>query len=432
MLMVLAVTAGCSKSESNGDASSLLSTIPADAATVAVLNLEQTVKSIGGKTDGRTIQLSSDLQKTIFESKQISDKNKQIFTDICAGETGVSITSLAYFAAARSYVTGLLDDPDKFVAYVQRREYQDATDSVASATPVAEKDGARVIDNIVVVGNQFWICTEGTPDVDQLKYYQKLNEKQSYISSDAAPLLLEEGKMLTYVADVKRTLARIPESPYARIGISLMFDDLAYIAGSAHLEKKNLISESVVLNSDMKPSELLLPTEKIDASVVKSLNKNGDVFIAAGIPQKLSKKISDTISTAFGATAAKAASPIEQIDGTVAISTSLDESSVEARIQTTGKDFAGISQMIQMFSGATVTRDGDVLTVKYGQGVSSGQYTAADAASKLKGAWVGIVAADIPEKGMATVARLVPDGKSLKFDLEIVGGLDALMAGLKK
>ncbi len=432
MLMVMAVAAGCSKTENNGDANSLLRTIPADASTVVMLNLDQSVKSLGCKTDGKTIELSKDLQKAIFESNAISDKNKQIFTDICSGETGVSITSIAYFSAARSYVTGLLDDPDKFVAYVQRREYQDATDSVSASIPVAEQDGARVIDNIVVAGNQFWICTEGRPDVDQLKYYQKLNDQQSYASSKCASRLLEDGKMLTYVADVRRTLDRMPESAYARLGISLMFDDFAYVAGSAEMKNKNINSVASVLNSSMAPAELVLPAEKIDASVVKSLNKDGEIFVAAGLSQKLTKKIADAAGNLVSGTAKIAVNSIEQIDGTVAICTNLNASCLEARIQTTGKDFVSLSQIIQMFSGATVTRDGDMLTVRYGDSVSPGQITAADAASKLKGAWIGVLVADLPINGMTTLARIVPDGKSVKFDLEINNGLEAILDGLLK
>lgn len=430
MLMVVAVAASCSKS-SNGDADSLLRTIPADASSVAILNLEQTIKSLGGNTDGKTIEFPKDFQNEVAQSKAISDKNKQIFTDICAGETGVSVTSLAFFASARSYVTGLLDDPDKFVSYVQRRAYQNSTDTVAPPS-VEEKDGARVIDDIVVVGNQFWICTEGTADIEQLKYYQKLNENQSYASSKAAPLLLEAGKVVTFVADVKRNFDRMPESTYMRMAASLVFDDIAYIAGSAHFDKKDLLSESVVLSSEMKPAELLLPTEKIDPSVVKSLNKNGDVFLAAGLPKKLTKKIADMITTTFGATASSATSPIQQIDGTTAICMDINTNSVEARIQTTGNDFASLSNMIQIIPGTSVTRDGDMLTVKYGGGVSTGNLTASDAASKLKGAWIGFMGSDLPSKGMTTVARLIPDNKSLKLDVEIEGGLDALLNGLLK
>lgn len=432
LAMILIVAAGCSKS-GNDDSGSLLRTIPADASSVVLINLDETVKSIGGKTDGSSIQLPAEIKKAVAESEALSDRNKQVFDDICAGETGISITSLAYFSAARSYVTGLLNDPDKFVAYAKKIQVN-PNDTSAMPVDVVEENGSRLIGrNTVVIGNQFWVCTEGTPDIEQLDYYRSLNDKQSYTSSETAPLLLEKGKVVTFVADVKRSFDRMPESTYLRMGASLMFDDIAYLAGTAHFQKKSLISSSKVLNSKMKPADLLLPSEKIDEEVVKSLNKNGDVFMAAGIPKKLSKKISDTLASLIGPNSNSIASPLQQIDGTSAACFDLNGNSLLAHISTTGKDFASLSGMLQMLPGVTVTRDGDMLTLKYGDtGVASGSLTAESAAAKLKGAWIGIVSSDLPAKGMNTVARLVPDDKSVRLDIEVEGGVDAIMTAILK
>lgn len=431
MAVMLIVAASCSKS-GNDDSSSLLRTIPADASSVVILNLQETVESFGGKTDGTTIQLPDDIRKMVSGSQAVSDRNKQIFDDICAGETGVSITSLAFFSSARQYITGLLNDPEKFGSYIVKMS-ENPADSTATPVSVVDENGAKLIGrNIVVIDNQFWMCTEGTPDIEQLKYYQKLNDKQSYASSETAPLLLEEGKVVTYVADIQRTFARMGQSTYLRMGASLMFKDMAYIAGTAHFEKKNLVSASKVLDSDMHPAELLLPTEKIDPSVVKSLNRNGDVFFAAGVPQKLSKKITGALTSVFGGNNSMLTS-LEQIDGTIAACFDLSGRSLQAVISTTGKDFTTLSNTLQMIPGLGVTRDGDRLTVKYGDtGVAEGALTAEVAASRLKGAWIGCVSSDVPSKGMNTVARLVPDNKSLRLDIEIEGGLEALTTALLK
>lgn len=429
LAVILMMSAGCSKS-GNDDNSSLLRTIPADASSVVLLNLEETLESLGCKTDGSTITLSADLKKGVDESNSISGENKKIFHDICDGKTGVSITSLAFFSAARSYVTGLLNDPDKFVGYALKLQ-ENPSDSLPPVE-VREENGIRIVGKqTVVIGNQFWICTEGTPDTEQLKYYQSLNENQSFISNKTAPLLLEEGKVVTYVADVKRTFDRIPESTYYRMASGLMFDDMSYVAGTAHFDKKRLVSSSKVLNSKMQPADLNLPTEKIDASVVGQLGKNGDVFIAAGIPEKLSKKIADGLSNAFGSNAGALIDPLRQIDGTVAICMDMNPGSALALVSTTGKDFASLSNVLQMLPGVSVTRDGDMLTVRYGQaGVTTAELTAEEAASRLKGAWIGMMSSDLPGKGMNTVARLVPDNKSVRLEVEIDGGLDALMTAL--
>ncbi len=164
-LLLLAV--GCSKSSSD-DALSLLRTVPADASSVVVVNIASAVERLGGSTDGAKINLSKELQKTIDESQAIKPKDKQDLKEICDGESGVAISSVVFFSAARSYITGLLNDPDKFVAYMQKN----------SGKEVREEDGAKIIGQTAVIGNQFWECTTGTPDIEQLKYYQQLNEKQ--------------------------------------------------------------------------------------------------------------------------------------------------------------------------------------------------------------------------------------------------------------
>lgn len=428
MVMIVAVAAGCSKS-GNGDSDALLRTIPADASSVAMLNLQQAVKSVGGKTDGKTIELPAELQEAVAGSKALRDSHKQIFKDICNGETGVSMTSIAFFSAARSYFTGLLDDPDKFVAYVEHLKSENRADSLPAVKAV-EQDGMRQIGDVAVIGNQFWMCVQGTPDTDQLRYYQTLNGNQSYASAEAATLLLQQDKVLTYVADVKRTLDRMPEAGYSRVAMSMMFDDIAYLAGSASINGKDVVSNSVVLNSKMKPAKLLLPAEKIDVSVVKALDKNADIFLAAGLSGKLTKKIGDAITSAFGQQLSAIATPLAQIDGTTAVCGDGALTGFEARVQTTGKDFAGLSQLLQMIPGAGVTRDGNVLTVRYGQTVAPGSIAAADAAAKFKGAWMAMLASDVPGKGMSTLVRLAPDDNSLKLDIEMENGLEALMISL--
>ena len=424
--IMLVAAAGCSK-KSNNDSESLLSTIPADASSVVMIDLEQTLTSLGCKTDGNTITLSDEMRKKIDESKGLSERNKRIFNDVCKGETGISITSVAFFSAARSYVTGLLNDPDKFVAYAAGMR-KNPNDSTSTAAEVTEENGARVIGrNTVVIGNQFWLCTEGSADTEQLKYYQNLNDKQSYASSETAGLLLSKGKVVTYVADVKRSFNRMPESQQMRMAASLMFDDISYIAGSASIEKKSLLSVSHVLNSKMEPAKLLLPTEKIDPAVVKSLDMSGDLFIAAGLSKKLTEKIADALAGVLGANAGPIATPLRQIDGTAAACISQKSNAMTARIETTGKDFASLSNLLQMLPGVSVTRDGDVLTVTPGNAVPEGTLNSTEAADRLKGAWIGLVASDMPSKGMNTTALLMPEGKSLTLKIEIEGGTEALL-----
>ncbi|MDE7350626.1 MAG: hypothetical protein K2N25_06130 [Muribaculaceae bacterium] len=421
LLTLVFVAVGCSKS-GNDDASSLLRTVPADASSVVVVNIAHTVESLGGSTDGSTVKLSKELQKTIDESQAIKSDDKKQIKEICDGETGVAMSSIVFFSAARSYVTGLLNDPDKFVAYVEKK---------SGSKAVVEGD-ARTIDNIAVLGNQFWVCTTGRPDEEQLKYYQELGDKQSYVSVDASKLLLEGDKVLTYVADVNRSLSLVPNGTYMKMASSLVFNDMAYVAGSADIKKNSFIANASVLNSDMKPAELLLPVEKIDASVVKSFDKNGDVFIAAGVPKKLIKKITDLAGSMLGGNQGQALGMLEAIDGTIAVRTNSGANDGEARIQTTGKDFADFSNLLQSAFGVTVTRDGDMITAVYGSKDFSGAISPSEAADMLKGSWIGVVTKGFPARDVTSVTKLSVDNKSLRLDFEAKGGVDALIEAITK
>ena len=423
ILVLLFVAVSCSKSENGNDADSLLRTVPADASSVALCNVGYIVDRLGGNTDGSTIKLSKEHTKAIKESQALKDEDKKHIFDVLEGETGMALNSFVYFSAARTYITGLLNDPDKFIAYEQQQN---------PSLQWREEDGGKVLGPLAVVGNQFWFCTTGTPDVEQLKYYQQLNDKQSYVSSDAASLLSDTEKAITFVADVKKSIAFLPNSTYLRIGSSLIFNDMSYVAGYVDIDKKNILASAAVLNSDMKPAELLLPVEKIDASLVKSLGGSGDFVAAMGVSQKLVKKISDVAGTALGHGSDALSGMLQAIDGTVAARANSSLDDVEAKVQTNGKDFADLANMINSFLGLTVSRNGNILTAVRGNKDFQGHVASQEAAEKLKGAWIGVVSYGMIARDVVAVTRLVPEKKSLRLDIEAEGGVDAFLNAVLK
>lgn len=426
MAMIIVMTTGCSKS-SNNDADSLIRTVPADASAVVMVNMGHFIDRLGCSTDGNTIKLSDDVQQLIDKSAA-TEEDKKVMKEICDGNTGIAFNSLVYFSAARSYITGLLNDPNKFIDYVSNIN---TTDSVAKS-PVVEEDGAKTIGNVTVIGNQFWVCMTGTPDAEQLKYYANLNERQSFATSEASSILLESEKAVSFVADVNRAVGSFPEAGSLKMGASLIFENLAYIAGNADYEKKNLKITARVLDSDMNPSKLLLPTEKIDTELIKSFGGNADFYFAAGLGKKLIEKISALAGVAMGGSASMAVKTLEQIDGTVAVRCDSGMETFEAKLQTSGKDFTELSTAVQNLFGMVVTREGNVITAKSSDNEISGKISADDAAGKLKGAWIGCVSCDFPTKGMTSVARLSADKGSLRFELETEDAIDAIMTVLMK
>lgn len=421
VMTLLLIAVGCSKN-SNDDANSLLRTVPADASSVVMINIAQAVDKLGGSTDGSKIKLSKELQKAIDESPSLKPEAKQHLQAICNGESGISFSSAVFFSAARSYISGLLNDPEKFVSYVQK----------ASGDSLTEENGVKVIGRVAVIGNQFWVCTTGTPDADQLKYYQQLNEKQSYASADGAQLLLEADKVMSYVADVNRSMAYVPNGGYAKIASSLIFNDMAYIAGSADIKNNNLFAYASVLNSDMKPAELLLPVEKIDASLIKSFDKSGDIYFAAAFPKKLTKKIGDLAGSMMGANSNVVANVLSAVDGTIAVRADSSADDMEALIQTSGQNFSEFSSMLKTLFGLTVSRNGDILTAVKGTKDFNGGIAPSQAADKLKGAWIGVVANGMVTRDATAVVKLSVDKKSLRLDFEAEGGVEALITAYIK
>lgn len=422
VLMLLFFVAGCSKSKGDNDADSLLRTVPADASSVALLNLANAVEKLGGENDGASIKLSKEHTKAIQESQALKDEDKKHILDVLAGETGMALNSFVYFSAARTYITGLLNDPEKFIAYEQKQN---------PSFQWRDEDGGKVLGPMAVVGNQFWICTTGTPDVEQLKYYQNLNDRQSYVSSGAVSLLSDTEKAVTFVADVKRSLAFLPYSTELRLGTSLLFKDMSYVAGYIDIDKQNVKASAAVLDSDMKPSELLLPTEKIDASVVSSLGGSGNFVAAIGVSEKLVKKISDVAGT-LGPVPVALARMLQSIDGTVAARADSSLANVEAKVQTNGKDFADLANIMKSFFGLTVSRDGSILTAVRGNKDFNGPIASEKAAEKIKGAWIWIMSDSFIVRDVVTVTRLVPEKKSLRLDVEMEGGVDAFLNAILK
>lgn len=421
--ILLVAVAACSKS-SNDDASSLLKTVPADASSVAVVNIGHTVSSMGGKISGGKVSLSSDMMKAIDGSASLTPERKATLKAICNGESGISLTALVCYSGARSYITGMLDDPDKFVEFVEKH----SSDAGETANAVQEKNGARTIGNTVVIGNQFWVCIEGQPDVEQLKYTQQLNDRQSFAGSEAASMLLDPEKVVNFVADFNRTMLKMPELSSVRMGAALAFDDISYLAGSADIKKGSVIASASVLNSEMKEAELQIPVKKIDTAAIRQLKGAADIFFAIGLSPKLTKSLAESLKDLPGA---KIVAPaLSEIDGTVAVRIGSSLADAEAYIQTTGKNFSDMSFFAENMLGMTVKRDGDKVIMTKGNPDFTGTITPEEAADRMKGAWLGIMSYSYPFRDLNSVIRLAPHKKSLMVEVEVIGGVEPLLSAL--
>lgn len=420
-MTLLLIAAGCSKSD-NSQLEGLLNTVPADANAVAVINIEKLADAVGGKTDGKKITLTSEVRLAL-EKSGTGEKANKTLTQICDGESGISLSSLVYFSASRDYLTGMLDDPDKFVEFMQKQEATDST-----TVEVRQVGDARLVGHAAVIGNQFWISYPGTPDEEQLQHYLTLKGPQSFAANDAAERLVSDEDAVTFVAGLNRIISDLPDKNRIRMSMAFVFEDPSYLSGGIKVDNKDVIMNAGVLNSDLKPSKLLIPVDKINTSMVKDFNGTGEAFMAVALPKELMKKLAELASMSGGGAMATA---IGQIDGTLAVRSNADYSSVEARVHSTGKDFIQLTQMLQMF-GAQVTRDGEILTISAGDRNFDGGITSVDAANAFKGAWLGLMVDHYPGRDSRTVATFKAEDKSLRLNAKVEGGVDDLITMLFK
>lgn len=419
--MLAVMTTGCSKSP-NGDAESLLQTVPADAGMVAVVNIQNITEALGCNNDGSQITLTDDIKKAVA-GDGISADDRETINAITSGEAGVATNAIVYFSAARDYVTGLLNNPDQFIAYMQKHYGNDGQPAV-----VQEEDGVKIIGKAAVIGNQFWLSSPGRPDAAQLKYYQKLSGKQSYASSKAAERLLAEKEAVSFVSDMNGPSGLMGggNRTQIRMATSLLFDNATYLAGGVTVEKKDVSLNSMVLNSDFKPAKFLLPTDDIDTSVIKEMAGGGDIFFAAGISKKFIEKLLDLAKGFMGGLPADYTSSIGQIDGTVAMRADANMNDMQLKVQTDGKDFATLSSVLQSM-GYSATRDGNTVSVVQGTDQFSGSIAPDKAASLLKGAWMGAVVANYPEQGNMVVVKLESAKSGLEINATVEGGTVSLL-----
>lgn len=421
-LLILAV--GCSKTDL-GDAEGLLQTVPADANAVAVVNLQKMADAFGCKSDGKKITLSSEAKLALDNAAMPADAKKTIM-DICEGESGIALTSLVYFSAARDYLTGVLDDPDKFVSFMQKHESNDST-----SVEVTTVGDARIVGHTVVIGNQFWASYPGAPDEEQLQHYKTLKGPQSFAANEAASRLISDKDVVTFVADINKALSEMPYKKEIRMGLAFLLDDATYVAGGISVDKTTVNLQASVLNSDLKPASLLVPTEKIDTGMVKDFDGTATAFLAMGLSKELLKKIGD-LSSVSGGKSGGMAEALSQIEGTVALRVGGKSSdNIEARVHASGKDLIQLTQMLQFF-GVNVVRDDDLLILSVGDHDYDGSLTSVDAASAFKGAWIAAMVSDVPARDTKTILTIKEEKKSLVLDMKMEGGLEALASMIMK
>lgn len=376
VVLTMVIAVGCS-SDSSSEAESLLKTVPADADAVAILNVEQLLKKSGCKVKGTEIELPADFRKKIEEMKDTAARNT-IMT-IAGGEAGVSPKAICVFYGTRTFITGLLEDPSAFKAYVEKR----------TKSSFSEDGGANVNRNIAFIGNQFWIGIPGLPESAELVRYTKLSKDQSMASHPYAEKLTSMKEDLEGMADLGQVLGTTGRSR-AQISMAMaaLFDKATMIGFKGEVGKTDVEISARFLNSKGEPAKYLLPTGKIDTEVLKKTSEKTRTLVAAYVPSGLVDKITGIFASFGGGLPESLTAPLKEIDGTLAFSEGPD--GMTGIVSTAKTPTPALVELTGEQSRMTVTIDGKSMLLNKGT-VPGGNLEVSTISGYFKGAMFGAV-----------------------------------------
>lgn len=416
-LFIAGMFSSCSK-DSSGDARDLLATVPSDAGGVAVIDLGGILDKLDCKTSGSEITLSKELTEA-YVKENPTDKDKPKPGELKKIDMGIAPTSLVMFYAERPYITGVLDDPAKFKAYVEKEQ----------KGTFKEEQGANVLNEVAYIGNQFWVSPSGSISPDRLVQFTKLSKDQSYASNSLADELTKMDHDIAALASTDALLNNMGhQRNQLRLALTSIFDDASWLEFDGDFNKESFEMEASIYNSERKPAKFLLPFEKIDTKTVESLGNNADILFAAGVPKALVKKVLDVFASFGGGLPKDVTDAIGSIDGTIAGAMSDNGSGSKAVITTDGNASPALLEMLGNQSGMTVTRDDKFIRLQQGAASCGNLLNIPKVTDEFKGAYFGMATGgqSIAKGVKELVFTAKPDNGSLKFCLEITYDGDLL------
>ena len=345
-LILTVVLAGCKK-DSKADLDDLLKTVPAEAGMVAAYNLSDIAEKAGCKVDGDKIDLPAELTQAVASIKDPETKRR--VQALLGGEAGMALTDQVVFASGyHVYITGLLSDPAKFEAFLS-----------ADGKPVSmkEKDGVRFSRDAAVIGNQFWLLTEGEIDPLDVKSMSELAENKSFLSTGFAQRLTDGDYTLRGMIATSSPLlggGSFSKQASQMMVLQTLFSDAAYIDFSVEFRKDKAELVASVLNSKFKAAGYNFPVAKVKSDIVKSVAGSGSFGFAVGADGKFVEKVKAMLSQ-LGAMGQLYANTISSIDGTVAFIGDRDpageaDMKLSGVIKTTGVNLNALTSTLDMFS----------------------------------------------------------------------------------
>lgn len=384
---VAGILAGCSSSHKD-DTLAILKTVPADAQMVAVVNAEQVI-------DKGALPESLDKLPT----------------------AGVALNSLVMFVNSqeRTIISGLLDDRNAFMQAVEK-----------SGGEKFEQQGNLWLTSKCAVSSEgFWYAADRRIDPEKVKEYAALDEKNSFAANKYSSELASSSSDGVYLVNLNAILDAASGSlPQAKLGVSMLFVDPAWIAGTVDGEKGKATFSASVLNSDFKPSQFQFETSDIDTKAIGYL-RSGSVVAALGLSDAMKSQIA-TLASGFGGAQAKQF--LDLIGGTLAVSVDPASGKGSFAIQAAkGKESqlqALLAPLASGYAKMSVALQGDYIVGSEGSLQGS---VPSEVSGKFKDAvlalWMSGAALEKKSslEGVSDMYILLkPESKSLRLDAEIL------------
>lgn len=413
--VLMIVLAACS-GKSSGDARDLLSTVPADAGAVVVVNVQSLMEKAGFKfKDGKPVPPAQ--ADRWIDSVGDPDMRRALHR-LATGDLGMAYEAAVAFVTDQPYVTVLLDDPDRMRA---------GLDSLLHVT-LTERDGVWVGEGWAIKGNQMWAALQYEARPEVINRFAELSEKKSYLSNKVADSLTELSKDFSGVADIPAIIhlatSRRAMSP-SQVGmlsmaLSALFDNPSHLSLSGDYGKDEQLSLTIgLLNDDYAPAKYLLPVGKVDADAVKAVAPAADIIAAIAVPSKLIDSLEKMASSFGGALPADISELLRPIDGTIVAATDPGKDAFTLTIGTTGDGTSALQNMLATLG--SVVREGKTLRVNSGT-MEGGAMKSAQFADLLKGTVAGCVVAPVSPDAKPAMVLLRPASGSLEMEIRFSPG----------
>lgn len=384
LAVVLLLANGCS-SDRSGDVKELLRTVPYDASTVNVIDIEDTIDELGGNVKDGEVKLNKEL---LDKLAGMDNSQLQFGLDLLM-KGGVDPSFCVLFGSGYElYVTGFITNTDQFEKVVSEKFGESF-----------QKDGVvSTCGSMACTSNQFWyaLTSRNTISAKDIKYFTQLSEQQCFLSRDGVDYLIESDECVRGWGDIKACMnvAGLDFTTKAsmQMGLEALFSDAVEFKWDLDIDKDEVDVKFTFLNSKGGVAAFLYPVVKVNPSEIENSGFNASVIAALAISPKITGRLKSDTGGKGISVLGMLSSMISAVDGTVVVAADKD-SHLEGVIPVNSNATSDLVSLLSQY-GMTVSREKDL--VKFRNGDVSGNLSAKEIGKVFKGSVGGLVM--LPEK----------------------------------